>query len=197
MTYKTDELANQIKVAREAASLSQRELSALSGVTQAHISQIESGKLNPGVATIVDIGRALDMEVVLVPKRMLSAVNSLIQPAPTARPGLSPLEGGAALQEIAKGERLIASHKERYGTFTDLDRMADYLRFFKRVSLRPDEIRVISRAVALLNDYESGVQWGVAFMDEVKHLQSLRNQLAHGQAEEPRSAYSLDEDDDA
>lgn len=196
MPYKTDALANQIRLAREAANLSQRALSALSGVTQAHISQIESGKLNPGVATMVDIGRALDMEIVLVPKRMLSAVNSLIQPAPSARRGLSPQEGGVVLQVIARGERLIARHKEVYGTSVDLDRMADYLRFFKRVSLRPDEIKAISRVVDWLDDYESGPQWGVAFTDAIKHLQALRNQIAHGQAEEPHAAYHLDGDED-
>ncbi len=196
MPYKTDDLALQMKLARETANLSQRELSALSGVTQAHISQIESGKLNPGLATMVDISRALDMEIVLVPKRMLSTVNSIVQPTQPSRNGLSPQEGGATLQEIARGERLIAKHKASYGAFTDLDRMAEYLRFFKRVSLRPDEVGIISDAINTLGQYESGPQWSEAFTQDIRRLQALRNQIAHGEAEEPRPAYGLHEDDD-
>ena len=196
MRYKTEELARQIKLAREAAQMSQRELGALCGVTQAHISQIESGKLNPGVSTMVDLGRALDMEIVLVPKRVLSAVMSLVQPTLSTRHGLTPQEGGAALQLIARGERLVAKQRALSGSFSDLDRMTDYLRFFKRVSLRPDEIEIISEAVDLLDAFESGSQWGVAFMQAVKRLQDLRNRIAHGEAEEPRPAYSLDEADD-
>lgn len=195
MNYKTEDLALQIRQARENAAMSQRDLSARSGVTQSHISQIESGKLSPGVGTMIDIGRALDLELIFVPKRSMSAVNSLIQDTPSRR-GLSPETGKSALSLISRGERLATEIKRFAGSFADLDRVDEYLRFFKRVSLQPDEIKIIADAVDMLDHYESGTQWGVEFMKTVQRLQALRNRIAHGQAEEPRSAYSLDEDDD-
>src|SRR5207247_7510414 len=69
--------------------------------------------------------------------------------------------------------------------------------FLKRVSLQPDEIKIIAYAVDTLDHYESGMQWGVEFMKAVRRLQALRNKIAHGQADEPRSAYSLHDDDNA
>lgn len=195
MNYKIEDLALQIRQARENAAMSQRDLSARSGVTQSHISQIESSKLSPGIGTMIDIGRALDLELIFVPKRSMSAVNSLIQDSPSRR-GLSPETGKSALSLISRGERLVTEVKRFAGSFVDLDRVDEYLRFFKRVSLQQDEIKIIADAVDLLDHYESGVQWGVTFMQAVQRLQALRNRIAHGQAEEPRSAYSLHEDDD-
>ena len=196
MNYKTEDLAFQIRQARENAAMSQRDLSARSGVTQSHISQIESGKLSPGIGTMVDIGRALDLELVFIPKRSILAVNSLIQDMP-ARQGLSPETGKAALSLISRGERLITEVRKFTGSFADLDRMDEYLRFLKRVSLQPDEIKIIADAVDTLDHYESGMQWGVEFMKAVQRIQALRNKIAHGQADEPRSAYSLHDNDDA
>jgi len=195
MNYKAEHLALQVRQARENAAMSQRDLSARSGVTQSHISQIESGKLSPGIGTMVDIGRALDLELVFVPKRSMSAVNSLIQSIPS-RQGLSPEIGNVALSLISRGERLIAEVRKFTGSFTDLDRMDEYLRFFKRVSLQSDDIKTIKNAIDMLDHYENGMQWGVEFMKAVHKVQALRNKIAHGQADEPRSAYSIHENDD-
>ena len=191
MNYKTEELALQIKQARENAALSQRDLSARSGVTQSHISQIESGKLSPGIGTMVDIGRALDMELVLVPKRLMPAVTSLIEDTPSRR-GLSPETGKAALRQISRGERLVTEQKHLYGSSIELDRMAEYLRFLKRVSLQPDEIQTIVDAIETLDRQQSEDMLKQA----VQRLQALRNSIAHGQAEERRPAYGLYKNDD-
>jgi transcriptional regulator with XRE-family HTH domain len=195
MNYKAEDLALQLRQARENAAMSQRDLSARSGVTQSHISQIESGKLSPGIGTMIDIGRALDLELVFIPKRSMSAVNSLIQDVPS-RHGLTPESGRAALSLISRGERLIADVKKAAGSFVDLDRTEEYFRYLKRVSLQPDEIKVIARVVDCLSHYEHGMLWGVEFMKAVRELQTLRNKIAHRRADEPRSAYGFHEDDD-
>jgi transcriptional regulator with XRE-family HTH domain len=197
MNYKAEDLALQLRQARENAAMSQRDLSARSGVTQSHISQIESGKLSPGIGTMIDIGRALDLELVFIPKRSMSAVNSLIQHTP-ARHGLTPESGRAALSLISRGERLVTEVKKVNGSFADLDRADEYLRFLKRVSMQPDEIKIIASVVDLLDHYESGMQWGVEFMQAVRQLQTLRNKIGHGRSDEPRSAYGFyEEDEDA
>ena len=195
MNYKIEDLTLQIRQARENAAMSQRDLSKRSGVTQSHISQIESSKLSPGIGTMIEIGRALDLELIFVPKRSMSAVNSLIQDTPSRR-GLSPETGKAALSLISRGERLVTELKGFAGTFGDLGRMEDFLRFFKRVSLQADDIKIIADAIDTLVHYESGMQWVTEFMKAVQRLQALRNKIAHGQAEAPRSAYALHVDED-
>ncbi|MNT44731.1 helix-turn-helix protein [compost metagenome] len=58
--------------------MSQRELSARSGLTQSHISQIERGAMEPGLSSLVDVARALDLEVVLAPKKLMPAIGNIL-----------------------------------------------------------------------------------------------------------------------
>jgi len=107
VSFKSEDLVQTIKDRRVRVGLSQRALSERSGLTQAHISQIETGKLEPGLASFIDLARALDLEVVLVPRKALPAVEGLLREAPA---GLTSLEeGGAALREVARGDRVISS----------------------------------------------------------------------------------------
>lgn len=78
MSYSSEDLVQTLKDRRAKAGLSQRALSDHSGLTQAHISQIETGKLEPGLASFIDVARALDLEVVLVPRKLLPAVEGLL-----------------------------------------------------------------------------------------------------------------------
>ena len=71
MNYKSEELVRAIKDRRTAAHISQRALSGRSGLTQAHISQIETGSREPGLSSFIDMARGLDLELVLVPKKLL------------------------------------------------------------------------------------------------------------------------------
>ncbi|MDP9734865.1 UNVERIFIED_ORG: transcriptional regulator with XRE-family HTH domain [Rhizobium sp. SORGH_AS260] len=59
MAYKTEHITQRLRAAREAQKMSQRELSARSGLTQSHISQIERGTMEPGLGSLVDVARAL------------------------------------------------------------------------------------------------------------------------------------------
>src|ERR1700674_3558803 len=106
MDYKTEDLIHEIRDRRTEAGVSQRALSARSGLTQGHISQIETGMLEPGLSSFIDMARALDLEVVLVPKKFLPAVQGILRQ--TQAEPLSPEGGDAALREIARGERLVS-----------------------------------------------------------------------------------------
>lgn len=66
-----------IRARREARRLSQREVASLSGTQQSNYSKIELGKVDPRVSTLVDIARALDFELMLVPREIVSVVQSL------------------------------------------------------------------------------------------------------------------------
>ena len=79
MTYKTEHLVGHARKAREAAGISQRALSHIAGLTQSHISQIESGKMEPGLSSFTDMTRALGLELMLVPRTLVPAVQGLLR----------------------------------------------------------------------------------------------------------------------
>jgi transcriptional regulator with XRE-family HTH domain len=78
MSYQTEGLLAQLRQARQAAGISQRALSTRTGLTQSHISKIESGAVEPGLDGLVTLARALDLEIVFVPKHLLPAVQGIL-----------------------------------------------------------------------------------------------------------------------
>ena len=77
MAYSTENMARELKMARLAKGVSQRELSERAGVPQSHISKIERGGVDLRYSSLVEIARALDLEVTLVPRKHLAAVKSI------------------------------------------------------------------------------------------------------------------------
>jgi transcriptional regulator with XRE-family HTH domain len=65
--------------ARHARRWSQRELASRVGLPQAHISAIETGKVAPRFNTLLDLVRVLDYDLLLVPRPLVPAVQSLIR----------------------------------------------------------------------------------------------------------------------
>jgi transcriptional regulator with XRE-family HTH domain len=85
MGYKSEHLVSQVRDARGASGLSQRALRERTGQTQSHISQIESGKMEPGLSSFIDMARALDLEVMLVPRKLVPGVSAWVRSQATAQ----------------------------------------------------------------------------------------------------------------
>lgn len=79
MTYLSDQIPKSLKLARKSKGLSQRDLSARSGVPQSHISKIESGAVDLRVSSLVELARILGLELVLVPRKVLPAVTAVMR----------------------------------------------------------------------------------------------------------------------
>lgn len=79
MPYLNDQIVKSLKEARKRKVLSQRELSAKSGVPQSHISKIESGGVDLRVSSLIALARVLDLELELVPKKSIPAVKSIVR----------------------------------------------------------------------------------------------------------------------
>jgi transcriptional regulator with XRE-family HTH domain len=192
--YKSEDLIQQIRDRRTEAGISQRALSARAGLTQGHISQIETGLLEPGLSSFIDMARALDLEVVLVPRKFLPAVQGILRQ--TQAESLSPETGDAAFREIARGERLVIKQKLLYGSSADLDRIADALRFLRQAPLRKQDLQIVSHAINTLKRFQASPQSKDTVAAIAADLQQLRNRVAHSPSEAPRSAYAIDEEDD-
>jgi transcriptional regulator with XRE-family HTH domain len=189
MSYQSEELVRDVKGQRIKAALSQRALAARSGLTQAHISQIEGGRLEPGLSSFIKMARALDLEIVLVPKKLLPAVQGVLRPSVD---DLSPEDGQSAL--FTKGERFIARQKKLEGRSVALDRIEEYLRFLKQVRLRRDDLATVTEAIKLLGQLKESPNLRAQLEDVAAMLRTVRNRIAHP-VEGPRPAYALDEED--
>lgn len=197
MPYKSDDLINELRKAREAAGLSQRALSARSGLTQSHISNIERRTLEPGLSSLIDVARALDLELVLVPKRLLPAVTGILH-TERVEHDLSPESGKSALGAIARAERIVAKQKSLYGSSIDLDQILESLRFLRHAPLQSPDIDRVKNAANALNRYQSSAQSNSIVKEVATQFRELRNRYAHPVSNAPRPAYTLaDGGDDA
>jgi transcriptional regulator with XRE-family HTH domain len=77
MSAPIEHVARSLRNARHAKGLSQRELSVNSVVPQGHISKIENAAVDLRVSSLVALARALDLELMLVPRSSVAAVRSM------------------------------------------------------------------------------------------------------------------------
>jgi transcriptional regulator with XRE-family HTH domain len=68
----------QLFTARQGKKLTQRELAERLGWPQSYVSKIETGQLAPRLSNITQMARALDHELILVPREALPAVEGLL-----------------------------------------------------------------------------------------------------------------------
>jgi transcriptional regulator with XRE-family HTH domain len=193
MSYQSESLIAQAREVREASGLSQRTLSERAGLTQSHISQIESGKMEPGLSSFIDMTRALNLEVMLVPKKLVPAVLGLVKAQAT--PDMHIHAGQPNDKRFARAERVVKKMKQIYGSSADLDRIADVLRFLRRVNLSDQEMQLVRELIARLERYQASDQAAPIVRDIAQNLQRVRNSIAHGVSTEPKPAYSLDDGD--
>jgi len=73
------DLRRELRKARERHGWSQRELGSRLGLPQMHISSIESGKIVPRYDTLLELARVLDYDLLMVPRALVPAVQSLIR----------------------------------------------------------------------------------------------------------------------
>ena len=84
-SYAVKQLAQTLREARIARGLSQRELAERAGLGQSRLALIEAGGVDLRTSTLVQLARALDLELVLAPRRVLPAVQSLTESQPRRR----------------------------------------------------------------------------------------------------------------
>ena len=79
MVYAIKELTGKLRAARKKKKLSQRAFAKSIAVPQSRLSRIENGIVDLQTSNLLEIARALDLELMLVPRQAVPAVNSLIR----------------------------------------------------------------------------------------------------------------------
>ena len=73
----TRSFANALRTARLNQQLSQAELAGKLGLRQRQISDLERATTDPRISTLQNVARALDLELMLIPRFLISAVDAL------------------------------------------------------------------------------------------------------------------------
>jgi len=194
MRHENEKVADALKAARMGRGLSQRALGARTGVPQSHISRIENGGVNLTVSSLATIANALDLEVVLVPRKAVPAVRTIargVDTAPTATP-----EARRAIAGIARAlESIFRTLNIDHPVIESLQRRLREFRQFETLVRNTDPLRDIGEALKAIDDPSD-----IAALEEVsRKMDDFRNALVHGAAEGnrvrlPRPAYRPDGD---
>lgn len=72
-------LISELRKARKKKGMTQARLSHSVGLPQSHISDIEQGKKDPRISTIIQIARILGYEITLIPHQLDAYVKSIIE----------------------------------------------------------------------------------------------------------------------
>ena len=191
-----------LKAARKAKRLSQRELGVRAGVPQSHISKIESGAVDIKLSSLIELARALDLELILVPRKLVPAVRSVVGSGEAApRPTESALKGALelkGLQDLVLRLQGIAPGPEQ---IKQLQRLGAAISGVPTDSLDPKLLEQIRNIAEGLKGIQLQTNDSIeAIRNATAAIQRVRNRIAHrpgGDLAPPRPAYTLKEDDDA
>jgi transcriptional regulator with XRE-family HTH domain len=103
-------IAAALREARAGKGLSQKALAGSLGLHQRQISDLERAKVDTRLSTIQNVARALDLELVLIPRQLIPAVQSLQRSEPSSmadRPlySLEDEESSIAPPGLSKGRK--------------------------------------------------------------------------------------------
>lgn len=196
------DIAASIRQARKDKGLTQRELGKRVGLPQSHISKIESGVVDLQLSSLVEIARALDLEVRLLPRKALPAIEGTVRAA-VGNAGTSEISRAIARlqQETQLAERLKDSHPSLKG----LEEYQSALKNIQTLQLNNQSIRALesalkpSRKLAKILEAHGGVEKLVKQLGTATSaLQQWRNIQVHSpQIDGPRQrpAYRLEDDE--
>jgi transcriptional regulator with XRE-family HTH domain len=213
MKYEIEDIVATLKSAREAKSLSQRDLSARAGVPQSHISKIESGKVDLQLSSLIQLARLLDLEVKLVPKKALPAVDSVVR---STAPRLPSPETASALNKLRRAETVTETLRKALPNDSELHRASTVLRELRSFpyQLQLPDFQALSKALKPFDELQRSLAQSKALEDAIRRitatpetfdklrnattsLQELRNRLIHAPRVSiagPRPAYDLEDD---
>lgn len=200
MNYTITDIAEKLKIAREAKGLTQRQLSQLAGVPQSHISKIESGAVDLRLSSLIELSRVLELELTLVPRKAISAVNSIVHSSERATRNIG--SGMFTTQkELNRIQNTIAGLTKKFPANNELAEVQRQTRDLQRFQVPDSYLKTIQDAGRTLREIEKNSTALGTIGKTLSEFQNLRNSLAHASFELPkmdmvRPAYSLDVEND-
>jgi hypothetical protein len=150
--------------------------------------------MEPGLASLVDVARALDLEIVLAPKKLMPAIANILDSASFTRDTLTSQQRNL----IGRIDRWLVDGRYRFAIASDADSLKDSLALLRHLPLSVDELEKLNDLAMVLQRWKSDPPPAKEVSDFARAVRSLRNAAVHRDRDDapPRSAYALDEGDD-
>jgi transcriptional regulator with XRE-family HTH domain len=191
---------------RHRSGLSQRALGTKVGLAQSHISKIERAAVDPQVSNLMEIGRALGLELMLIPTQLVPAVQAL-QRETFLDPRHLPSVIDQDLTRLARHARELASRFPDLRVLSEIASASDDLRAARLDETKAGEARssidaaedIIFRLRGHPRDRPTieltavGGNAAEALLPIARAMRSLRNEWIHRDPSSSQSpAYRLD-----
>ncbi|RVT90264.1 helix-turn-helix domain-containing protein [Sphingomonas crocodyli] len=198
------ELGDALRKGRVSKGLTQRALGERVGLPQSHISKIEQGGVDLQLSSLVEMARALDLELKLVPRQALPAVDALIH---ASGPDDSEQSTRRAREIIAVHEQLARSLTTAFPNLDEALTFQTMLRMIQGHRFDPAAFKILKTALAPTRKIADAFRNGditrrqlIVTLERInKGLRALRKTLGQGvRMTAPRQvpAHSLEDDDD-
>lgn len=192
-----DNIADVIRRARVAHGLTQKQLGERTGIPQSHISKIEKGGVDIKLSSLTEIGRALELEIQLVPRQALSAVEASLRDAETVE------KNNRARALLSREKRIADRIHSEYPDLPDSWSYFEIIRDLLRIGIDPQDIALLEATLkparkleAVLETYDRAAI-GKQLTTATTTLRAFRNAQAHKviEAGSPvRAAYRLEDE---
>ena len=198
MNYSIQEVVEALKAARKGKGLSQRALAEKAGVLQTQISKIENGVADLRVSTLVALARALDLELTLVPRNAVSAVQSVVRTSEPAAFG--PARTNLQNKEYDRLGRVLANLPDAVKLTTEYAQLQRYLRDLQKFQADKAQLEKLKETANALTAFKDQGKLLEELGHAVAEFQNMRNALAHASVNVPgieavKPAYALDDDE--
>jgi transcriptional regulator with XRE-family HTH domain len=200
------QIAEMLIAARRRAGLSQRALGGKVGVAQSHISKIERAAIDPQVSSLMELARALGLELMLVPVQLVPAVQALGREA-TPDPQRIPSAVDHDLNRLARQAQELTKRFPETRVLFDIAATANEMRSARLDTATAREARpLVDAAATILKDLRSprdrlpvehtavDANAEQALVSIERAMRNLRNAWIHRDASFPQTpAYRLDD----
>ena len=167
MSTAIEGIAASIKAARTAKGFTQKQLGERVGLPQSHISKIERGSVDLQISSLVEIARALDLELKLVPRKTVPAIEGVL------RSQRERSETSRTLATIAETNRFAERVRESYPSVTEVTELQSALKDIQGVNFTPETLKAIEQAlqpVAHLKKHLQDLGWVLEQQEGRKNL---------------------------
>lgn len=200
MSAGIEEIAASVREARLAKALTQKELGQRVGLPQSHISKIEKGSVDLKLSSLVEIARALDLEITLVPRKALPAVEGAVRAHGTT------VETSRAVSLLNEQAQIAERIKANFPDLSQVEGFQNAIRSIPRLQFDAAQLKALDEALqpakrlkAIIEAQGGAAELAKRIEEATSALRHFRNiQVHHApliEAARQLPAYRLEEDD--
>jgi len=214
MAHSVEPIVAALRAARQDKALSQRALSTKTGLPQSQISKIENATVDLQTSSLIALARALDLEIMLVPRSLVPAVQGILRSRPQQTSKKAVRDFYKQLEKTRRAANRFAARTPQLKELTTLSSALEEVRRLQN-SLPTTQIdKILEQTQAPLKaigEFQKTHDSIEAFRESVdissrlneintltRQLRAIRNAAVHGKSAEafpPLPAYRLDEED--